>query len=49
MLLNMVAEEADVAAEETMATVLGKREGDHRRCFGGKGFQFSKHNWSKTV
>jgi hypothetical protein len=43
MLLNMVAEEAAAAAEESLAKVPGKREEDRRRYFGGKGLQFSKY------
>jgi hypothetical protein len=49
MLLNMATEEATAVAEETLATVPGKRVEDRRRYFRGKGLRFSKHNWSRVI
>jgi hypothetical protein len=46
MLLDMAAEEAVVAAKETLATVPEKREGNRRR---GKRLRFSKYNWLRII
>jgi UPF0288 family protein (methanogenesis marker protein 3) len=49
VLLDLAAEEAAASAEEVLATVPEKKEGNCRRYFGRKRLQFSKYNWPRII
>jgi hypothetical protein len=49
MLLNMAAERSCCSHRRDPGHSAWKRKGDRRRYFREKGFQFSKHNWSRVI